>query len=183
MKLKYFFLICLTASLFSCRTTNVHVEYNTEVDFFKFRTYNWLPKEKVSNKSYYSLKEQKIQVKIESLLSEKHLSKSDKPDIFIAVNVTEKEKAHFSPRFGGGYYPHRHWGYHGFYNYDVDEYTEYTIFVAVVDPKSKKALWEGSVKDWNYQGMTDETLDEILKGILAKYPPIAEDAYSEVPVD
>ncbi len=183
MKLKYFALICLLASLFSCRTANVHVEYNTEVDFFKFRTYNWLPREKVSNKNFSSLKDQKIQSKIEALLSEKQLSKSDKPDVFIAVNITEKEKAHISPRFGAGYYPYRSWGYHGFYRYEVDEYTEYTIFIAVVDPKTKKALWDGSVKDWNYQGITDETLNEVLRGILDKYPPVAEDAYEEVPVD
>jgi len=180
MNFKYFFLACLIASLFSCRTAHVHVEYNQEIDFFKFRTYNWLPKQSGKDKSFYSLKEQKIQSKIESLLSEKQLSKNEKPDVLIAVNVTEKEKVHYSPRFGAGYYPSRYWGYHGFYRYDVDEYTEYTIFVAVVDPKTKKALWEGSVKDWNYQGISDENLDKILKGILDKYPPISEDAYQEV---
>lgn len=181
MKLHIFLMICLTAGLFSCRSVNVHVEYNSEVDFFKFKTYNWLPGKDPGSKSYLSLKEQKIQAKVGELLSEKHLTRSDNPDVFIAVNITEKEKTHFNPRFGAGYYPSRYWGYHGFYSYDVDEYTEYTIFVAVVDPKTRKALWEGSVKDWNYQRISEENLNEILKGILDKYPPIAEDAYQEVP--
>ena len=180
MKPQYLLIVCLTASLFSCRTARVHVEYNNEVDFFKFRTYNWLPRKGAEDKSYYSLKEQKIQSKLEGLLSEKQLHKSDKPDVLIAVNITEKEKVHFNPRFGAGYYPSRYWGYHGFYRYDVDEYTEYTIFVALVDPKTRKALWEGSVKDWNYQGISEESLNEILKAIIDKYPPIAEGAYQEV---
>ena len=178
MKKKLLLLALFVFTLFSCQSTAVKVEYNDTVDFFKYRTFNWLPRS-AAKKDYYTVKEQKILTKVESLLQEKHLTKSDTPDLQVAINVSEKEKVHYYPRHSFGHF-HDHWGYSSFYSYDPEYYTEYTIFIALVDPKTKKALWEGSAKDWDFDKISDQRLDEILTAILAKYPPIAENAYQDV---
>ncbi|MCM8527824.1 MAG: DUF4136 domain-containing protein [Lentisphaeraceae bacterium] len=178
MKTKFLVLAVLISSLFSCQSTPVKVEYNDSVDFFQFRTFNWLPRSQ-AQKDYYTVKEQKIQEKVESLLQEKQLTKSDKPDVQVAINVTEKEKVYYYPRHSFGHF-YDHWGYSSFYRYEPEYYTEYTIFIALVDPKTKKALWEGSARNWNFEKISDEKLDKLLSAILAKYPPIAENAYQDV---
>lgn len=178
MKLRFILLLFGAFTLFSCRTTQVKVEYNDKVDFFKFRTFNWLPRSG-AQKEYLSVKEQKVFDTVEDLLQEKYLSKSDKPDLHVAINVTEKDKVLYYPRHSFGHYDH-HWGYSSFNTYEPEVYTEYTIFIALVDPKSKKAVWEGSSKNSNFENISDEKLNEVLSAILSKYPPVAENAYEEV---
>lgn len=179
MKLRLTLLFFTTFTLFSCRTTQVKVDYNEDIDFFKFKTFNWLPRSGVQ-KGYFTVKEQRISQKVESLLQEKQLSKSDKPDLLIAINVTEKDKVYYYPRHSFGHYNDYHWGYSSFHSYEPEVYTEYTIFIALVDPKTKKAVWEGSSKNSNFENISDEKLNEVLSAILSKYPPISENAYEEV---
>lgn len=179
MKIKLTLLVLGAFVLLSCRTTQVKVDYNDSVDFFKFRSFNWLPRSG-TQKEYVSVKEQKIFDTIENLLQEKQLQKSDKPDLLVAVNVTEKDKVYYYPRHSFGHFHDYRWGYSSFHTYEPEVYTESTIFIALVDPQSKKAVWEGSSKSSNFENISDEKLKRILTAILTKYPPVAENAYEEV---
>ena len=180
---RLFLLTFISFTLFSCRTVDVNVDYNDKIDFFQFRTFNWLPRTG-KDKDFSSVREQKILSQVESLLLAKQLNKSDKPDVLVAINVSQKDKVHYYPRHRYGHF--RSFGgyaYGGFYAYEADEYTEYSVLVAIIEPKTKKALWEGSINNWSYQGVSDEKLNKLLSQILSKYPPIAENAYSDVPLD
>lgn len=172
-----FLLIALIGA--SCQTADVRIEYNKEVDFFKYRTFNWLPgKEVKDTKGFQSLKSQKVKNVIQSLLAEKGIVQAEKADLLVAINVTEKEKVYYTSR--NNFYGYRYWGYYGFRTYEPEYYTVSTLFVALVEPDTKKAVWEGSVEDWQYSSMSNEKMEKLLRALFDKFPPVAENAYQEV---
>ncbi len=179
MKIKLLLLCTAFTVLCSCNSARVNVEYNPEVDFFKFKTYQWFAAKDTNTKDYTSLKEQKISSVIRETLAEKGLHMAKTADVLVAVNLIEKEKVHYSRVRTGIHYPY-YWGYHGYWDYEPDYYTESTLIVAIVDPKSKKALWEGSVTDWNFDRISDEEMTKLIGELLKHYPPVLSDAYSEV---
>lgn len=172
-----FLLIALIGA--SCQTADVRIEYNKEVDFFKYRTFNWLPgKEVKDTKGFQSLKSQKVKNVIQSLLAEKGIVRAEKADLLVAINVTEKEKVYYTSR--NNFYGYRYWGYYGFRTYEPEYYTVSTLFVALVEPDTKKAVWEGSVEDWQYSSMSNEKMEKLLRALFDKFPPVSENAYQEV---
>lgn len=171
--------ILVTAILASCRSIDVHVEYNNEVDFFKFRTFDWMPMSIANDsKNFQSLKNQSIKNSLKEILAEKNLTRSDKADLLIAVNITEKEKVYYTSR--NNFYGYYRWGYQGFNTYEPEYYKVSTLFIAMVDPATKKAVWEGTVEDWQYESMSEEKRNRLLRALLEKYPPMATGAYQEV---
>ena len=181
MFFKFLLTVVTAVSLCSCQQAEVNVEFNKNIDFFQFKTFSWLSIEEQKNKNYTSLKEQSLGTLIQHILAERGLYlKEDKPDVLVAVNLIEKEKVHFTPRFTGRH--HRgYWGWSSHWNYyEPDYYLESTLVVAVIDPKTKKALWEGSVVDWDYAGVSDEEMEQMIRALLENYPPANSEMYTPV---
>ena len=130
-------LLVLFAVLCSCQTVRVKVDYNDQVDFFDFKTYAWLNSSEKNDKGYVGMGEQSIKIMLQKSLDEKGLSEvaKDKADVLIAVNVIEKDKVYYSTHYIPGFYHYGRWGYNHHWM-DVDQYTESTIVLAFIDPKS-----------------------------------------------
>ena len=166
----------LAVSLCSCQNVQVDVEYNEDVDFFKYKTFQWLSVKDQKNKDYTSLKEQRIGNVIREVLADKgvHFSK-EKADVYIAVNIIEQEKVYYTQN-----YYHRRWGYHGFWDYEPEYYTESTLVIAFVEPETKRAVWEGSVTDWHFEKLKPEEMTKLIQEVLKEYPPTDTSAYESV---
>jgi hypothetical protein len=182
MKFKFLLLSVVLSLLCSCRTAEVHVEYNEDVDFLNFKTFKWLNSTDSKDKEYTSLKEQRIGSIIQNVLAERGLHFSEKADVLVAVNVVEKEKVYYSQNYHRspsvwGHYGH--WGYHGSWASEPEYYTESTLVIALVDPKDKKALWEGRVKDWHFDRLTKEEMLKLISAMLKHYPPIGGEIVQE----
>ena len=181
MPIKFIIILASVLCICSCQQAHVNVNYNKDVDFFKYKTYDWLSAAQQSNKQYTSLKEQQVRKVVLNVLSEKSLHrKAEKPDVLVAVHFVEKEKVHYSPRFSHHY--DCHWGFHSTWrHYEPDYFLETTLVIAFVDPKSKESLWEASVEDWSYTGASSEVIEKMIRALLENYPPTDTEAYVPVP--
>jgi uncharacterized protein DUF4136 len=103
---------------------------------------------------------------------------SDTPDFTVAYYASAKEKLDVTYwDYGYGYYPH--WWGRGFYNPgyapSVTEYTQGTVIVDVVDPKTRELLWRGqgvaAVSDDEAQ--YEQDLWKTVTAILEKFPRAA----------
>ncbi|MBC7449089.1 MAG: DUF4136 domain-containing protein, partial [Hymenobacteraceae bacterium] len=119
-------------------------------------------------------------------LPAKGLTRSTRrPDLKIAYDITVKQEQQadpgyaFAPGFGYGY--SSWYGYRYNYGFNrfgpgayppVSTYNVGTVVVDFVDAKANELVWRGvgeSVVDPG--AVSEEAIAEIIKGILAKYPP------------
>lgn len=168
-------LITLFALLCSCQSVRVNVNYNDQVDFFDFENYAWLEAPQKNDKGYVSMKDQTFQNMVDKTLVEKGFSKTDKDkaDVLVALSITEKDKVYFS-NIHPSYYTRGRYGYAHHHWYEPEEYTESTIVLALIDPKSKKAVWEGRSRNTSFSSLSKANLQKIIDAFFNHYPPLPE---------
>ena len=151
------------------------MNYNNDVDFLAFQNYAWLMPVDVNDKGYIGLGEQNLRMLVKESLLGKGLTETsiDKADVLIAVNVTEKEKVHYSSSHHG-YYPYSRWGYSHHW-VEPEQYTESTIVLAFIDTKTKQALWEASAKNSHFEDLDDENLQKLIEAFFKHFPPLLTD--------
>ena len=93
------------------------------------------------------------------------------------INTKEKIKTRSVPTTSG-YYGYRDpfydtWGGYGGYETRIDQYTEGTLNIDIVDASSKKLIWEGAiagrVTDTALRNL-EATIDKAVAAIMANYP-------------
>jgi len=156
--------------LFSCKTAEVHVEFNPSIDFNKYHSYKWLKNDQI--KPYQSLQDQHLIKSIEGELAEKGLSSvTGRSDLLLKLEQTSKEKQVLHRSFSS-FHPAYHSYYWGnSYDYDVDVITEKTLLLVIIDAESRNSLWEGSISDWRYESKSQEELNKLIKALLERFPP------------
>ncbi|MCH2204662.1 MAG: DUF4136 domain-containing protein [Lentisphaerales bacterium] len=176
-------LLAVFAILCSCQTVRVKVDYNDQVDFFDFQEFAFLEAPKKNSKGYVSMGDQSMKNMIRKSLQEKGVTEveSSKADILVAINVSEKDKVYYS-NVHPGYYSYGGWGYSHHW-IQPEEYTESTIVLAFVDPKTKKALWEGSCKNTSFDTISDENLQKIVNAFFNYYPPLPGEGFEGYDVE
>ena len=101
---------------------------------------------------------------------------SDKPDFDVAYYASTKEKLDVTYwNYGYAYYPHWWGGWgpgFGSYQPTAMQYTEGTVIVDVVDPRTKELLWRGqgvaAVSD--DEAKYEQELAKTVTAILGKFP-------------
>ena len=152
-------------------------DYDREVDFSAFKTYNYT--EEAMSLDISDLAEKRFFDAMDAQLATKGLSKSDSPDLLIDVNfkVAEKESATATTTgndFYGGGYRYR-WG--PSFSTTTINYTEYlegTIFIDLISTSSNQLVWQGravgTIKDGTPEQRDKRTKKAVGK-IFKKYPP------------
>ncbi len=135
---------------------------------------------------YDSFADRRIRAALEAQLPAKGLTHiTRRPDLKIAYDITVKQEQQpdpgyaFAPGFGYGY--SSWYGYRYNYGFNrfgpgayppVSTYNVGTVVVDFVDAKANELVWRGvgeSVVDPG--AVSEEAIAEIIRGILAKYPP------------
>jgi hypothetical protein len=160
------------AGLSSCYSVRVAADYDSKADFGRYKTYAF-SKTAIDKADISELDKRRILRSLESTLQAKGLSKSDNPDLLVSF-FTKSEKevnvSQFGYGYGWGWGPYWGWGFNTPYVYTS---TEGTLFIDLVDAKSKDLVWEG-------QGVGNLTQDarekdkrvaEFVSKIMEKYPP------------
>ncbi len=165
----------LVALFAGCSPYHVKTDYNPEVDFSAYKSFNWIKPKPNSRKSkpYQTLHEQRIKAAIAKEFTTKgyKFADTDKPDLLLAFHIATLNKldvTHF------GYRPGR-WGYRGPGYTTVHKYKEGTFILDIVDPVEKVMIWRGAVSGIVLnQNSDDNDIAEIVKKLLEKYPPDLE---------
>jgi len=158
-----------------------------DVDFSQYRTFGYLPKLSTDDAQYQSMVSNFLKVAVAQELDKRGLIfDEESPDIRVNffINTSDKIKTRTVPTMGGGYgdygdyYGYRDpfydpWGGYGGYETRVDQYTEGTLNIDVIDVKTNKLVWEGSVvgrlTDKDIRNL-EQTVDEAVGFAMNGFP-------------
>lgn len=170
MKSLYTISVILLFFMASCSSVRVATDYDTKVDFKKYKTYAFY-KKGIDKASISDLDKKRIMRAIATELEAKGMVKSEKPDILISLFTKSQERVNVTNYgYSGFYYP---WYYGpGFVN--VSKYTEGTLFIDILDTAKKELVWQGVgrgalVMDSPQRKV--ERINEFVKEIMETYPP------------
>ena len=170
-----FFLILFT----SCSSLRITEDYDTEVDFTKYKTFAFY-KKGIDKADISVLDKKRILKAIEKELTAKGFSKSSNPDFLISIMTKSKERVNVNDTnwgwgFGWGWNP---WMFGSMNRVNVNQYTEGTLFIDFIDRTSNNLIWQGVgsgvMRMKNPQKKT-ERINEFVEEILEKYPPTIEE--------
>lgn len=152
-----------------------------EADFSHYRTFGYFSTLSTDTAQYQSMVSSFLKVAVAQELDMRGLTYDEEsPDIRVNffINTQDKIKTRTVPTMGGDYYGYRDpfydpWGGYGGYETRVDQYTEGTLNIDVVDAKTNKLVWEGSVvgrlSEKDVRNM-EQTVDEAVGFVMDGFP-------------
>ncbi len=172
--------------LTACASTpNTFSNADPGVDFSQYKTFGYFSTLSTDNAQYQSLVSNFLKVAVAQELVVRGLDHDEEnPDLRVNfyINTKDKIKTRSVPTAGGGYYDYRDpfydpWGGYGgmgvTYETRVDQYTEGTLNIDVVDSKTNKLVWEGSVvgrlSEKDVRNM-EQTVDEAVADVMVNFP-------------
>ncbi len=166
--------------------SSVRVDSNPRVNFSKYKTYAWMePDVKAGrNPAYYNeLASQNVESTVDNVLGGKGLQRTEsRPDLLIGYHffVEQKTRTVTDPApFYGPYYGWGRWGWQGWgpswYGWGggrrQEQYNAGTVVVDMVDARTRKLVWRGSVEDAvNSPARISTELARQVEKIVEKYP-------------
>ncbi len=194
-------LLLLTALLaVGCAAPAPMIDYDPSYDFSQDRTFAFISERPLLRgegaEGGNPMLEGRLMQITENILSARGLTRisdPEKADLAVGFTLGGREKLQvnsspsYSPYYGAGY---RGWGrgYHGGYGggygggtVDVRQYTEGTLSVDIYDPQEHKPVWHGRAVrriTTKMQENMEETIQEILGGIFATFPPASSPAFN-----
>lgn len=171
------FLPFLVFVMTSCSSVKVATDYDTKVDFNQYQTFAFY-KPGIDKATISDLDKKRIMRAIESELFNKGMKKSSKPDVLISIFTKARERINVNENinawgfgFGWGWNP---WMWGGAGRLNVNQYTEGTLFVDIIDARKKELIWQGigsgALAFENIQ-KREARIKEFVEEIMAKYPP------------
>jgi len=149
------------------------------VDFSTYNSYGFYSELSTDKKSYESMESNFLKVAVAQQMDRRGLSYSNDPDLMINFYINTKEKIRSrSVPTTSGYYGYRDpfydtWGGYGGYETRIDQYTEGTLNIDVVDAKAKKLVWEGAVAGRVTDAVIrnlEKTIDNAVAVIMERFP-------------
>jgi len=169
--------------------TRVAVDKSANVNFNKYRTYTWMDSDVQAGKNpayYNEIATQNVEKAVNDVLGSKGLQENkSNPDLLIGYHFfVEKETRTvanpnpyplYGPFYGWGRWGYGGWGPgwwgYGGQSYRQEQYNAGTLIVDMVDSKTHKLVWRGSIEN----AVADPTrigpqLTKEVEKILEKYP-------------
>jgi hypothetical protein len=160
----------------SCTTVRVVSDYDRQANFNAYNSFAFY-KPGVDQAKISDLDKKRILRAIESELTAKGMSKSETPSLLVSIFTKERERVDVYQRnygFGWGWNP---WWYGGYYGNTVSRSTEGSLYIDLIDAKTNELVWQGIGSArliTNDMEEKEERIREIVKEILAEYPPGTE---------
>ncbi len=174
--LKFFTYVSLVMIFAGCSRMEVNVDYDDTYDFKKVQTFMVDDTLQKSNNTLFS---DRVLNALESDLELKNYKKSSKADadLIFVFHVATKEKSDMQATYGlsGGYRGYRRGGMMMSTTHTYD-YTEGTLVIYALDPKTKKIVWRSiGVKELSDKKTPQERTQEVnaaIKIIMEEFPTI-----------
>ena len=163
---------------------DIQSDYDPAVDFSQYKTYDFFKPMGIEGPNYSSIYGAIFRGAISQEMEARGYVLSDNPDLLLNVSARVLDKTKVTttqdPYMHGGYYGYRRGFYDPWYGYGygttthVDNYTEGTINVDMVDRAQKRMVWEGvAVGRVNQKKTGEERRTAIYEGVkemFAGYP-------------
>ncbi len=169
--------LLLLFCLISCNSIKVVTDYDTKVNFKKYKTFAFY-KTGIDKADISDLDKKRVLRALETELLAQGFIKSENPDILVSFFTKSRRKVNvnqnnnFGYGFGWGWNP---WMWNGMNNnINVNEYTEGTLFIDFIDKEKKELVWQGigtgALKIQNVE-KKEERIKLFVKEIISKFPP------------
>jgi len=169
-------LILLAIALIICACASTPTTYSNAdatADFSKYKTFGFFEKLATNRAGYESAETRYLKTAVTREMNNRGLVYSEKPELKVNFNINSEEKIRSTQTpTTGGYYGYRGGYYGGMVGYEtrIDQYTEGTLNIDVVDAGTNKLVWEGAivgrvtkkVKE-NLEPVIDEAVREVFK--------------------
>ena len=190
-KLSWLVLTLISSVLItSCRTVDVVSDYDDRANFSSYKSYAFY-KTGIDRAQISDLDKRRILRAVEYEMSQRGFQKSKSPDLLVNIFTTERERVQvynypygwggYGWRWGGWYGPY--WGpyYGGYWGPYVSSYTEGSLFIDLIDAKSKQLVWQGkgvgTLSRYKKIEKKEQRIREFVAEILSEYPPDALVSY------
>jgi hypothetical protein len=180
MKISRLFLPLFLLVFTACSSVKVATDYDTKVNFNSYKTFAFY-KTGIDKAPISDLDKKRIMRAVEAELVSKGMTKSSEPDVLVSLFTKSRERININdnnPGWGWGYgWGWNPWMWGGANRLNVNQYTEGTLFLDIIDAKKKELVWQGigtgALKNLNVE-KKEARIREFVKEIMAKYPPGAE---------
>ena len=172
---KLLFLPIITLLMISCSSVRVATDYDTKVDFNQYKTFAFY-KTGIDKANISDLDKKRIMRAIEAELLTKGMAKSSNPDVLVSLFTKSRERVNITDNnwgygYGWGWNP---WMWNGANRLNVNQYTEGTLFLDIIEAKNKELIWQGigtgALRVSNVE-KREARIKEFVGEIMAKYPP------------
>ena len=182
IQMKIFKLLPVFAILIlaSCSSVRVATDYDKNANFTSYATYAFF-KPGVDKAKISDLDKRRILRAIDTDMTAKGMSKSEKPDLLVSIFTKENERVDvYNNNFGWGggawgWGPGYGYGYGGNWNNQVSRSTEGSLYIDLIDAKTNELVWQGIGRSSLYRGSDidkkEERITLIVSEILMEYPP------------
>jgi hypothetical protein len=186
LKLRPMPVLLLIASLLlaACASSpDIRTDYDPNANLAQYKTYNFFDPLGIDNPGYSSIYGSIFKNAISRELIARGFVKSDNPDVLFNVSAMLQDKTEVSTYSNPapvGYYGYRRgfYGAWGGYGYStsthVDQYTEGTFNIDMVDVAAKRMLWEGvavgRVKEERTNEELTQNINEAVAMMFAEFP-------------
>lgn len=174
----------------SCTSVRVLSDYDKEVNFNSFKSYAFY-KTGIDKAQISDLDKKRILKAIENEMATKGFVKSNEPDVLISIFTKEREQVDvYNNYWGGGGFG---WGWNPYYwgvgpgfgwgrgfgwggGSNVSTRTEGSLYVDLIDTKTKELVWQGrgvgTLNNTKNIEKKEERINEFVAEILKAYPPM-----------
>jgi len=177
-----FYPVALLFLLSSCISVRVVADYDRAADFNAYTSYAFY-KTGIDQAQISDLDKKRILRAIESEMGNKGFVKSERPDLLVSIFTKERERVDVYNNVGWGwgwgpgwgYWNPWMWGGAGWGGRNVSTRTEGSLYIDLIDAKSKELVWQGkgvgTLNNLNNIDKKEERIREFVAAILEKYPP------------
>ena len=179
MKSLYYLFVIVFIS--SCSSLKTSYDFDKTTDFSSYKTYAF--SEDAMKLPIQELNRNRLLNAIDQQMTAKGFTKSSDPDVLIDLHVKAEQKKDATatttgPGMYGGYGAPWRYGYGAGFSttqINVNEYTEGTLFVNMVDKNADKLVWQGRATKVLDEDASPEkrekNINEAVAKIFEKYPP------------
>jgi len=163
--------LIILITLSSCSSVMVNADYDKKVSFANYKSYAYL-KSGIDKAEISDLDKKRILNAIDEVMPTKGFSKSDTPDVLISIFTKERERVDVHQNFGWGW----GWGWNPYWGMGYSNVTttpEGTLFIDIIDAKTKELVWQGEGSGYLTKNTEkkDARIKEFVSKILEQYPP------------
>lgn len=175
--------ILVLLMLSSCTSVRVLSDYDKEADFNSYKSYAFY-KTGIDKAQVSDLDKKRILKAIETEMNSRGFVKSNNPDLLVSIFTKEKETVdvYNNPYawgwgWGWGYWGPFYGGWPGFYGNQVSTRTEGSLYIDLIDAKSKELVWQGkgvgNLSNLHNIEKKEARIKEFVFEIMQQYPPNA----------
>ncbi len=172
-------LLLLMIGLGSCSSVRVLSDYDRDANFSDYKSYAFY-KTGIDKAQISDLDKKRILKAIETEMNARGFVKSDTPDLLVSIFTKEKERVDVYNNpwgWGWGYWAPYYWGWPGYYGNNVNTSTEGSLYIDLIDAKTKDLVWQGrgvgTLNNTSNIERKEQRIREFVSQILQQYPPNA----------